>query len=124
MSHPEVGSVWKHRKGNLYLVRGIAQGCDSARGEAGIEGRVLVMYEAWADRQLWCRELSEFLDGRFTLVPDTARLAGPDGSKSESKALQKGPAGAVPERAAAKAPPKAGTPVSRPQGSGSSGSGS
>lgn len=61
------GTIWRHRKGGVYTVIGIAKGCE--RNKQGIEGLDLVVYQSTdLEKRLYVRAKSEFLDGRFSLV--------------------------------------------------------
>jgi hypothetical protein len=85
MKYPEeqcqVGSLWRHSKGGLYLVIGIAldstnpksvPGDNTDHGSlpapTGASPRKVVVYWSFAYRGLRVREAEEFLDGRFTPV--------------------------------------------------------
>jgi hypothetical protein len=66
---PEIGSVWRHRKGGAYVIV-----CSAVR-EADLVPVVVYRDEypqgRLFDKKLticWTRPLAEFADGRFTLV--------------------------------------------------------
>jgi len=67
MNEPSPYSVWKHRKGGLYVVIGVAT-CSTNGDRDGVEKSVV--YHSVHYDKLRYRELSEFLDGRFTQVTD------------------------------------------------------
>lgn len=54
---PTPGSVWQHRKGGIYVVLGVID------DEVGYVSRE-------APDMRWWRSVEEFLDGRFTPMPD------------------------------------------------------
>lgn len=58
---PACNTLWRHRKGGLYVVHNLARGC----GEGTIDGQDLVIYSTVGEAKLWVRPLSEFMDGRF-----------------------------------------------------------
>lgn len=57
----EVGKLYKHRKGGIYKVIGIA--IHTERKEA------LVVYQDIEDGFVWARPIEMFTDGRFVPVP-------------------------------------------------------
>jgi hypothetical protein len=59
------GSLWRHKKGGFYVVVGISQ-CSTN----GNEQERCVVYWSIKYKGLRHRKAEEFLDGRFTLVPD------------------------------------------------------
>jgi hypothetical protein len=59
-------SLWEHRNGGLYIVFGVAE-C-STNGPREHAERSVVYWSA-TYQGLRYRELSEFLDGRFTPLP-------------------------------------------------------
>ncbi|MEM1385358.1 MAG: DUF1653 domain-containing protein [Pseudomonadota bacterium] len=64
---PAIGSIWRHRKGGVYVVTG------ACRLEATDQDAVL--YTALGGGGVvWARAASEFLDGRFDEV-DPGRIA-------------------------------------------------
>lgn len=60
----EQHKVWTHKKGGLYIVQGVVE-CSSN----GREAERSVLYFSVTYQQWKYREVSEFLDGRFTPVP-------------------------------------------------------
>jgi hypothetical protein len=69
---PSVGSKWRHRNGHLYSIE-----CGAVI-EATLTAAVVYILVAAVPRDAprrvspprWVRPLAEFLDGRFTFVPD------------------------------------------------------
>lgn len=61
---PKPLSVWRHYKGGLYVVIGVAA-CSTNGPD---EGEPAVVYQSTTHRELRYRSLSEFMDGRFTEV--------------------------------------------------------
>jgi hypothetical protein len=58
-------SLWRHRKGDLYVVLGVSQ-CSTN----GSEGKESVVYYSLKYKALRDRVLHEFLDGRFVPVEE------------------------------------------------------
>ena len=57
---PDIGSVWRHRKGGEYVVTG------ECRIEATREKAVLYVELGGGD--VWARPVTEFMDGRFERI--------------------------------------------------------
>lgn len=53
-SNPPVGSLWKHFKGNVYIISDIARDCEEP-------GRFLVVYRSMKG-DVWVRPLENFLE--------------------------------------------------------------
>jgi len=59
---PQIGSIWRHKKGGLYQVTGIGTHTETLEP--------YVIYHALGDHDIiidWLRPLKMFMDGRFTL---------------------------------------------------------
>ena len=60
---PPPGSIWRHRKGGTYSVLTVA------RVEATLE-HVVVYHKVAQPSDVWTRPVAEFMDGRFTPLPE------------------------------------------------------
>lgn len=65
VNEPKLLSVWRHHKGGLYIVVGVAT-CSTNGERDGRERSVI--YHSTVHGHLRYRELTEFMDGRFTEV--------------------------------------------------------
>lgn len=70
---PKPLSVWRHYKGGLYVVVGLAT-CSTNGERDGVERSVV--YHSLKYGHLRYRELSEFMDGRFAEVDSEQLEAG------------------------------------------------
>lgn len=61
---PVAGSVWRHRKGGLYVV------ATAVIIEATLEPAVIYVRRGSDGAVKWSRPLSEFMDGRFKHEPE------------------------------------------------------
>jgi len=62
MNEPIKGALYRHKKGGLYRVDGIAKHTD--------RDGVLVIYHSVVGGVLWARPIEEFMDGRFALTEE------------------------------------------------------
>jgi hypothetical protein len=70
---PVSGTLWRHRKGGLYVVTG------ACRIEA--TGDDAVLYTPVGGGPQWARPVAEFLDGRFRPVAPGALAAAEEGPR-------------------------------------------
>jgi hypothetical protein len=81
------GTIWRHRKGGIYIVLGVATGCE--RNKQGIEDVKMVVYQSDdLEKRLYVRAKSEFLDGRFSRMTPSEYAGLPEPSALPPKESQ------------------------------------